>query len=454
MSFINKQMYVKDRQKTWRGELHLDNKKVRVGLMGMGTVGTGVYRLIKEHQDDLLHQTGIEIEVSKILVMHTDKKRTVQVEPEILTANPYELLHDPSIDVIVEVMGGIEHTREYVLEALKHHKHVITANKDLIALHGGELLNEAALHGCDLFYEASVAGGIPILRVLVEGFSSERITKMMGIVNGTSNFILTKMSQEGMDFQEALLEAQRLGYAESDPTADVDGLDAARKMSILSTLGFHVEMNLDEVACRGISTVTINDIQYAEKLGYAIKLIGIAKKDNESIEVSVEPTMIKQSHPLASVNGVFNAIYVYGKAVGETMFYGPGAGQLPTANAIVSDLVTVVKNMKLGVNGRGMIAPYLEKKLKSDDEISSKYFMRLVVVDQSGVLAHITKTLADCHISIEQVIQKPIHSESKAELIIVTHPSSKSSFKNVLQHLESSPYVEEIKSYYRVENGV
>ncbi|GAA0488574.1 homoserine dehydrogenase [Salinibacillus aidingensis] len=427
--------------------------KVKIGLMGMGTVGTGVYRLIEGHQDDLVKQTGMEIGIGRILVQNREKKRTIDIDQDLLTEDPYTVLQDPDVDVIVEVMGGVDQTREYVLAALEQGKHVVTANKDLMAVHGGELLETAAKHGCDLFYEASVAGGIPILRALVEGFSSDRITKMMGIVNGTSNYMLTKMSQEDESYESALKEAQDLGYAEANPISDVGGLDAARKMSILSTLGFHVGMNLDEVECKGMEDVTLNDIKYAQDLGYVIKLIGIAKQDDERIEVSVEPAMIKDSHPLASVNGVFNAVYVYGEAVGETMFYGPGAGELPTANAIVSDLVTVVKNMKLGVSGRGMVAPYREKKLKTDDEIFAKYFLRLVVDDQSGVLAQITKRLAAYEVSIEQVIQKPHELEHKAELIIVTHQSSKSSIHKVLKEFDGLEHIDTIKSYYRVETN-
>jgi homoserine dehydrogenase len=431
----------------------MNEKKVRVGLMGLGTVGTGVIRLVEGHQDDLLHQTGLEIEIARILVQNPGKERSVSVNSDLITDDPFNLLHDPEIDVIVEVMGGVEPTRAYILEALEQGKHVVTANKDLMALHGGEILQKAAEKECDVFYEASVAGGIPILRALVEGFSSDRITKMMGIVNGTTNFILTKMSQEGASYDEVLKEAQELGYAEADPTSDVGGLDAARKMSILSTLGFHVGMNLEDVDCQGITGVTSEDIEYGKKLGYAMKLIGIAKQNDELIEVSVQPTMIKQSHPLASVNGVFNAVYVYGEAVGETMFYGPGAGELPTATAVVSDLVTVVKNMKLGVNGRGMVAPYKQKKLKNDEEIRAKYFVRFIVDDKSGVLSQITKIMADHDVSLEQIIQQPYNNSNKAELIIVTHSSSKKSINNILKQLQDLDYVDEIKSYYRVEGG-
>lgn len=432
----------------------MKDKKAKIGLMGMGTVGTGVIRLLEGHQEDLLQQTGVEIEVTRILVQSLTKEREVAVNSDLITDDPYSLLHDPEIDVIVEVMGGIEPTKSYILEALEQGKHVVTANKDLMALHGAELLKKAAEKDCDVFYEASVAGGIPIIRALVEGFSSDRITKMIGIVNGTTNYILTKMSQEGASYEEVLKEAQQLGYAEADPTADVGGLDAARKMSILSTLGFHVGMNLEEVECKGITQVTSEDIEYGKALGYTMKLLGIAKQDDELIEVSVQPVMVKNTHPLATVNGVFNAVYVYGEAVGETMFYGPGAGELPTATAVVSDLVTVVKNMKLGVNGRGMVAPYKEKKLKTDEEIWAKYFVRLIVEDKSGVLSQITKIMADHDVSLEQIIQQPYKGSSKAELIIVTHKSSKKSINSILKQLEGLYFIKEVKSCYRVEGGV
>ncbi|MET3699679.1 homoserine dehydrogenase [Bacillus oleivorans] len=432
----------------------MKDHKIKLGLMGMGTVGTGVIRLVGGHQEDLFKQTGVEVEIGRILVQDRNKERLISVASDLITDDPYRLLHDPDIDVIVEVMGGIEPAKSYILEALEQGKHVVTANKDLMALHGAELLKKAAEKNCDLFYEASVAGGIPILRALVEGFSSDRITKIMGIVNGTTNYILTKMSQEGASYEDVLKEAQSLGYAEADPTSDVEGLDAARKMAILSTLGFHVGMNLDEVSCKGISQVTQEDILYGQRLGYTLKLIGIAKRDDDLIEVSVQPTMLKNSHPLASVNGVFNAVYVYGEAVGETMFYGPGAGELPTATAVVSDLVTVVKNMKLGVNGRGMVAPYKEKKLKSDDEVWAKYFLRLIVEDKSGVLAQLTTKMAEEKVSLEQVIQHPTKDgKDKAELIMITHLSSKKSISHILNELEQLEFVSEIKSVYRVEGS-
>jgi homoserine dehydrogenase len=428
-------------------------QKVKVGLMGFGTVGTGVVRIVQGHQEDLQKQTGLGIEIHKILVQDVKKSRSIASMKEMITANPADLLDDPEIDVIVEVIGGISPAKEYILAALERGKHVVTANKDLMALHGGEILQKAQEKGCDVFYEASVAGGIPILRALVEGFSSDRITKMMGIVNGTTNYILTKMSQEGADYAEVLKEAQALGYAESDPTSDVEGFDAARKMAILATLGFRVPMKLEDVDVRGISKVSKEDIAYGKKLGYEVKLLGIARRDGEAIEVSVQPTMLPKSHPLASVNGVFNAVYVHGEAVGETMFYGPGAGELPTATAVVSDLVTVVKNMKLGVNGRGMVAPYKEKVLKEDSEKLSKYFVRIIVADKRGVLAQLTQLLADKNISLVQVLQQPHIGGEQAEIILVTHLATKCDMEAVLDHMQKMEIVHEVKSCYRVEGG-
>jgi len=429
----------------------MERKLVKVGLMGFGTVGTGVIRLIQGHQEDLSKQTGVGIEVAKILVRDKEKPRSIGGLDDQVTDKPEDLLQDPQIDVIVEVIGGINPAKEYILAALEHGKHVVTANKDLMALHGAEILAKAQEKGCDVFYEASVAGGIPILRALVEGFSSDRITKMMGIVNGTTNYILTKMSEEGAAYADVLKEAQALGYAEADPTSDVEGFDAARKMAILSTLGFRVPLRLEDVEVKGISSVSKEDIAYGKKLGYVVKLIGLAQRDGEEIEVSVQPTMVHKSHPLASVNGVFNAVYVHGEAVGETMFYGPGAGELPTATAVVSDLVTVVKNMKLGVNGRGMVAPYKEKVLKDDANKLSRYFLRMIVTDKRGVLAQLTQLLAENNISLVQVLQQPYNAGAQAEIILVTHQAAKRDMDAVLAILADLDIIVEVKSCYRVE---
>jgi homoserine dehydrogenase len=431
----------------------MEKQVIKVGLMGFGTVGTGVVRIIEGHQEDLLKQTGLPIQVEKILVRNKDKERNIDVPADKLTTDANDILDSPEIDVVIEVMGGIHPAKEYIMTALEKGKHVVTANKDLMALYGDEILNQAKKNQCDVFYEASVAGGIPILRALSESFSSDRITKIMGIVNGTTNYILSKMSQEGADYHDVLAEAQALGYAEADPTSDVEGLDAARKMVILSTLGFHIPINLEEVSVRGISQVTKEDIAYAKNLGYEMKLLGLAEQNGKGIEVSVEPTLVHKSHPLASVNGVYNAVYVHGQAVGETMFYGPGAGELPTATVVVSDLVTVVKNMKLMVNGLGIASSYKEKKLKSDDQRFSKYFLRIVVSDEPGVFTQISQVLADQQISLATILQQPKSKEKKAEIIITTHRASKQSFEMALAQMEKMEIVSEIKSYYRIEGG-
>ncbi|ACT03028.1 homoserine dehydrogenase [Paenibacillus sp. JDR-2] len=426
-------------------------KPVKVGLLGLGTVGTGVVRIVEGHQEDLQSQVGSPIVIEKILVQNKSKARSISIDANKLTEDPWEIIGNPDIDVIVEVMGGIGSTKEYIMEALSRGKHVVTANKDLMALHGPEILAKAQEHGCDVLYEASVAGGIPIIRTLVEGFSSDRITKIMGIVNGTTNYILSKMSLEGASYGDVLKEAQELGYAEADPTSDVEGLDAARKMTILATLGFRAKVALEDVSVQGMSKVSKEDILYAKRLGYEVKLLGIAERQDDQFSISVQPTMVKKSHPIASVNGVYNAVYVYGEAVGETMFYGPGAGELPTATSIVSDLVAVVKNLKLGVNGKQSVLTYKEKKLKSDEQISSKYFLLLHVDDRAGVLAQITQIFAEYEVSLESVLQQPNPNNPDAEIIVITHDANKAAIQKVLQKFESLDVIRKVKSVYRVE---
>ncbi|MEF3354465.1 homoserine dehydrogenase [Paenibacillus sp. GYB006] len=426
-------------------------KPIKVGLLGLGTVGTGVVRIVEGNQEDLSSQVGSPIVIEKIAVKNTEKARNINVDSDKLTEDPWEVIRHPDIDVIVEVMGGVDQTKEYILEALERGKHIVTANKDLMALYGSEILAKAAEKRCDVYYEASVAGGIPIIRTLIEGFSSDRITKIMGIVNGTTNYILTKMSQEGVSYEEVLKEAQDLGYAEADPTSDVEGLDAARKMAILATLGFHTNVELRDVSVCGISSVTKEDISYARRLGYEMKLLGIAERQDDQIAISVQPTMVKKQHPIASVNGVFNAVYVHGEAVGETMFYGAGAGEMPTATSVVADLVSIIRNMRLGVSGLKAIAPYKEKRLISDEEIKYKYFILLHVDDKAGVLAQITQIFAEYNVSLASVVQQPNELNPDAEIIIVTHDASKANMEKVQKHFESLDVIRKVKSVYRVE---
>lgn len=426
---------------------------VSVGLLGLGEVGSGVIKLIEEYQDDLEHRLGCAVAVKRVLVRDLEKARKIDIDEAVLTTDPNDVINNPDIDVIVEVMGGVEEARKLMLEAFKAKKHIITANKDLIALHGPELEAAADENGCDLFYEASVGGGIPLLRSLTDGLVSDRIQQVMGIVNGTTNYILTKMDSEGASYEDALKEAQDLGFAEADPTADVDGLDAARKMVILARLAFLTDVELTDVEVEGISQISLSDLKYGKKLGYKMKLIGFANRHNQNIEVSVKPTLLTEKHPLASVNNEYNAVYINGESVGETMFYGPGAGGLPTATAVMADVVAVIKNMRLGVNGKQLVKPRFKKKITPLNERFSQHYVRLLVKDEVGAFAVISELFNQLEISFERIFQTPSDKDGYAEIVFITHETSFETFQTSLKQLEELEVVEEIKSYYRVEGG-
>lgn len=424
---------------------------VSIGLLGLGTVGCGVVRLIRQHQEELVHQLGREIKVKRILVRDIEKDRGVDIDPASVTTNPDEILNDPEIDVVVEVMGGIDEARRYIVKAIENKKHVITANKDLIALYGPELQELAWKNQCDLLYEASVGGGIPIIRGLTDGLVSDRIQKVMGIVNGTTNFILTKMMDEGVSYDEALKEAQELGFAEADPTSDVEGLDAARKMAILARLAFYTNVKLEDVEVEGITHLSSADLHYGKTLGYTMKLIGMAECQDEHIEVSVQPAFIAQKHPLASVKNEFNAVYINGEAIGEAMFYGPGAGSMPTATAVVSDCIAAIKNMQLGVNGRNLRGPRFERKLMPSEQRYGQFYIRMHLKDQVGAFSKITAAFSALNISFKRILQTPDKRDELAEIIIVTHKVSLDRFQKALEQLNDMPVVKEVNSYYRVE---
>ncbi|HLU23182.1 homoserine dehydrogenase [Lederbergia graminis] len=424
---------------------------VSIGLLGLGTVGSGVVQLIQQHQEDLVHQVGCEVRVKSILVRDIHKNRDLGNHQVHLTTDANEVLQDPEIDVVIEVMGGIEESRAYITQALKAKKHVVTANKDLIALYGPELQDLAVENECDLFYEASVAGGIPILRGLADGLVSDRIQKIMGIVNGTTNYILTKMDEDGLSYEAALKEAQELGFAEADPTADVEGLDAARKMAILARLAFFTNVDLEDVEVSGISNVSVSDLNYGKQLGYTMKLIGHAHIEDQQLEISVQPTFLSRNHPLAAVKDEYNAIYVNGKAVGETMFYGPGAGSLPTATAVMADVISVIKNMKLQVNGTSVVKPRFERVLKTPEQRFGQYYFRLHLKDEVGAFSKITSLFNELGISFEKILQQPLKKKEVAEIIIVTHTISLESFQKALMELSDLPVVDNVISYYRVE---
>lgn len=425
-------------------------KKVSIGLLGLGVVGSGVVKLISDYQKQLNHQLGCEVKVKSILVRDLEKAEKTETNGALLTTDPYEVLQDPEIDVIVEVIGGIDTARTYIIDACHAKKNVITANKDLIALHGPELHKIAADNAVDLFYEASVGGGIPLLRSLTDGLISDNIQKVMGIVNGTTNYILTKMDEDGASYKMALADAQELGFAEADPTADVEGLDAARKMVILARLAFLTNVDLDDVDVEGISSIEEVDLSFAKQLGYTMKLIGYAECTGEHVEVHVQPTMLAKTHPLASVKNEYNAVYINGEAVGETMFYGPGAGGLPTATAIMSDVADAIRNLRLGVNGHQAVIPQFEKEDMPKDKSYSQFYIRLRAKDKVGAFASISQLFNHIEVNLERILQVP-KEKGIAEIVLVTHKTSVATFESVLHKLEQLDVVDSIESNYRVE---
>lgn len=426
-------------------------KEINIGLLGYGTVGSGVAKIIHGHQQDLQYKLGVEVSIKKVLVKNIEKTRETVLPSEVFTNSLDDVLSDPSIDLIVEVMGGTTEAKDAIEQALYAGKGVVTANKDVMAEYGQYLLKLADEKKCDLFYEASVGGGIPLIRTMEEGLASDRITALTGIVNGTTNFILTKMKHEKMSYEDALAEATALGFAEADPSADVDGLDAARKMVILASLAFSTEVELDDVFVRGLKEIQAGDLELAERFGYTVKMVGTAAKNEDGIEVAVEPVFFQNAHPLASVNYEYNAVYIYGDTVGETMFYGPGAGSLPTATSVTADVIAACRNLLLGVNGQSHHAPQYERKIKKDSEMFARYFHRIVVQDEVGVLTKLTAIYSEHGASLATVVQDATSVEAGAELVFITHRMSRQQHLDVLKALNETPEVLEVLSHYRVE---
>lgn len=427
----------------------MENNKIQIALLGLGTVGTGVYKVLKTQHSEMMSKLGVEIEIKKILVRNIQKAAAKVDDSSILTNDWYSIVNDDSIDIVVEVMGGLEPARGYIIDALQHGKNVISANKDLIAVDGGTLLDEAEKTGVDFMFEAAVAGGIPIIQPLKSSLQANNIKEVVGIVNGTTNFILTKMAEEGMEFEEALALATELGYAEADPTADIEGLDAARKVAILASIAFHSRVTFRDVYAEGITKITSSDIRYAKEMGCVIKLLGVAKNTEKGIEASVHPMLIDEKHPMASVNDSFNAVFVKGDAVGDTMFYGRGAGELPTASAVVGDIFEVVRNISNHCTGRIGCTCYRKLPMKSRNDIVSKYFMRISVENKTGVLAAVTSVFGNNHVSIEQFIQKRKEGEF-AEIVVITEAVHERNFDDSVKILQTMSMIKEISSIIRV----
>ncbi|MDD3652812.1 MAG: homoserine dehydrogenase [Desulfotomaculaceae bacterium] len=428
----------------------MSERVINVGMMGFGTVGRGVYRILKDNRTGIEQKVGARIDIKKILVRDLAKSRSIVPEEGILTTDISNIVDSAEIDLVVEVMGGINPALEYSLRALRHGKSLVTANKDMIALHGRELYEAAEASGCDVLFEASVAGGIPIIRPLKECLAANRVELVIGIINGTTNYMLTRMSKEGLDFHEVLKEAQELGYAEADPSADVEGFDAARKLAILSSIAFNSRIALNQVYVEGITGITAEDIAYADELNYVIKLLGIAKNSAEGIEVRVHPALLPKSHPLASVNDVYNAIFIRGDAVGDVMFYGRGAGELPTASAVAGDVMNAARNLLKNVPGMISCTCFEEKPVKPMSATSTKYFVRLNVADKPGVLAGIALIFGNNQVSLSSVLQRHTSGHS-AEIVLVTHEVLEGNFQNAIKSIKELPTVQQITSVIRTE---
>lgn len=423
---------------------------IGVGLLGLGTVGRGVYRILTDNRSGIEQKVGGPIEIIKILVRDTAKNRGVQLEAGVLTADVDEVINNPDIDVVVEVMGGIKPALSYALKALKNGKSLVTANKDMIAEHGKELFEAAEANNCDLLFEASVAGGIPIIRPLKECLAANRIQQVIGIINGTTNYMLTRMSKEGLDFKTALAEAQFLGYAEADPSSDVEGYDAARKLAILASIAFNTRVSLKQVYVEGITRITAEDISYAADLNYVVKLLGIAKESEAGVEVHVHPAMLPKTHPLAPVDDVYNAVFVTGDAVGDVMFFGRGAGELPTASAVVSDIMSAARSKLRNVPGLYNCTCFDEKPIKPMGLTSTKYYIRLNVDDRPGVLASIAFVLGNNDVSLASVIQKHTTGQA-AEIVLVTHKVLEQNLQDALKIIKELSSVNDIANVIRVE---
>lgn len=424
--------------------------QINVGLMGLGTVGRGVYRILTGNSANIRRKVGVPVEITRILVKNPAKQRGLEIDEDLLTTDVYDITDNPDVHLVVELIGGLDPAVEYVKRALANGKSVITANKDMMALYGKELFEIAAGSGSDLLFEASVAGGIPVIRPLKQCLAANHIQQIMGIINGTTNYMLTKMTLEGCEFKDVLREAQEKGYAEADPTSDIEGYDAARKLAILASIAFNSRVTLNDVYVEGITKISSTDISYATELQYVIKLLAIAKETEEGIEARVHPALIPAHHPLASVKDVYNAIYIKGDAVGDTMFYGQGAGEMPTASAVVADVMDASHSLLRNVSGLMGCTCFEEKPVKSMGLTESKYYIRLKVKDRPGVLASIAYAFGDKTVSLASVIQKQTGGED-AEIVLVTHKVREKNLLDALEIIRHLSSVVEVCNFIRVE---
>jgi len=433
----------------------MDITDIKVGLIGLGTIGRGVVNILREDSEIPLAHLGIPLQLKKIADIDPKRAEGMNLPSGMLTTSAEEILRDPQIQIVIELIGGYEPARTFILQAIEEGKHVVTANKALLAKHGEEIWKAAAARQVDIGFEASVGGGIPIIRAIREGLAANRIKSVYGIINGTANYILTEMEKGGNSFESVLKEAQRQGFAEADPTFDIKGIDTAHKLAILVSLAFGTRISLEQIFTEGIDRISPLDLRFARELGYKIKLLALAKDIDGEIEVRVHPTMLSQDYLLATVAGVYNAIYVIGDRVGSTMFYGMGAGERPTASAVVSDVIDIARNIRKNITRR--ISPtsfceeYIkEKKVRDINEIVSAYYLRFFAFDKPGVLSRISGILGQHNISLASVIQRERRIGEEVPIIMMTHEALERNIQNALNEINSLPFVTEKANLIRV----
>ncbi len=427
---------------------------IGVGIIGFGTVGSGTVKILQEGGTLIRKRTGLDIRLVKIADIDLTRKRDVDVDSHLLTNDPFEVIGNLDVHILVELIGGIEPAYQYICEAIKRGKWVVTANKALLAEKGMEIFRLAREKNCEIGFEASVCGGIPVIKAIRDGLIGNRINRILGILNGTSNYILTRMEEEEISFDEALEEAKRYGFAERDPSLDVDGLDAAHKLSILIMMAFHYGLNTRDIMTRGIRRVELMDIKFARELGYRIKLLALAKLIDSEIEARVEPVMLPLSHPLSSVKGVYNAVFIIGDRTGPNLYYGIGAGSEPTGSAVVSDIVDMAMRMKIG-KGNARIPVFFDevRGIKNADESFAPFYVRFLAEDRPGVLSKISGILASYNISISSVIQKGRREGGFVPIVMLTHEAKEGSLRKAKDEIDRLPFVKEESLYLRIEEG-
>lgn len=426
------------------------SRPIEVGILGLGVVGSGTVALLQDNQAEIEQKVGAPIHIKRIAVRDLNKPRGVTVDRDLLTTNPADILDDPDIDIVCELIGGVDPAREFVLRALRQGKHVVTANKEMIAKVGHSLMSEAAARNLDFQFEGSVGGGIPIIQPMKNGLAGNRIREVVGIINGTTNYILTRMTSEHAGFDAVLAEAQAHGYAEADPTSDIQGFDAQYKIAILASIAFTSTVDVNEVHVEGITRIGAEDIEYADELGYVVKLLGIARLlPDERIQVRVHPALLPKSHPLAMTHDVYNAILVKGDPVGDVMFYGRGAGSGPTGSAVVGDIIDTCRNIRLGATGRVACTCVGHRNVQSIDEVMTRHYIRMVVQDRPRVLSAISGVFGDYDINIESMVQKTIQGK-QTDIVWVMHEAPGRSIRQALEIIARLPVVVEVSNWLRV----